>query len=59
MEKGLAGKYLMAFAAMVAGVLLCSRSAQGQGWPEIFDPNQLLTLNMTIAPNDWQAVLNS
>ena len=49
----------MAFVAMVAGVFLCNSSAQGQGWPEIFNPSQLMTLNMEIDPDDWQAVLNT
>ena len=28
-------------------------------WPGIFEPNQLLTLNLTMDPCDWQAILNS
>jgi len=47
---------VMAFVAMVTGVVLCSRSAQGQGWPEVFEPSLLMTLNLEMDPSDWDTI---
>ena len=32
--------------------------AAAQNWPDIFDPAQLLTLNLTMTNNDWSTVQN-
>ncbi len=49
----------MATAAIIA-IVLCTGPAQAveidwpePNWPEIFEPNQLLTLNLQMDPNDW------
>ena len=34
------------------------RTAAAQDWPDIFDPAQLLTLNLTIDPADWATIQN-
>ena len=46
----------MAFVATAMGVALCGSSAQGQTWPDIFDLTQLLTLNLTMGPADWDTI---
>jgi len=53
-----------AIAAAIA--LLCPGLAQGveinwpePNWPAIFEPNQLLTLNLEMDPDDWQAILHN
>ena len=56
MKNRLARTVVMVFVAIVAGVLLCSSSARGQGWPEVFQPNQLLTLNLDMDPSDWDTI---
>jgi hypothetical protein len=33
-------------------------SAGAQGWPEVFEPTQLLTLNLQMTPGDWNTVQN-
>ena len=40
-----------------AGLLLgLPKSAATQGWPDIFDPGQILTLNLVTAPADWSTI---
>jgi hypothetical protein len=40
-----------------AGLLLgLPKSAATQVWPDIFDPGQILTLNLSIAPADWSTI---
>ena len=42
-------------------VVLCTGSAQAQfddpNWPEVFEPNQLLTFYMTMDPCDWAFIV--
>jgi hypothetical protein len=33
-------------------------AATDQNWPDIFDPDLLLTLNIQIEPNDWDIIVN-
>ncbi|GAH88035.1 unnamed protein product, partial [marine sediment metagenome] len=47
-------------------VVLCTGSAQAieidwpePNWPEIFEPNQLLTFYLEMEPDDWQAILHN
>ncbi|MFC1888227.1 CotH kinase family protein [Thermodesulfobacteriota bacterium] len=37
---------------------LAPTPAQAQDWPAVFDPFQVLTLNLDLEPADWQTVLN-
>ncbi|MFC1738752.1 CotH kinase family protein [Planctomycetota bacterium] len=62
---------MVIIAALVINIFLCTNSAQAwfsdpnepdwpePGWPEIFEPNQLRTLNLEMDPDDWQAVINN
>ncbi len=56
-------KHLLTRGAMVAivAIVLCAGSAQAQyndpNWPEIFEPNQLLTFYMTMDPCDWAFIV--
>lgn len=56
MQVGLPRATTMVFVAIAMGVALCGSSAQGQTWPDIFDPTQLLTLNLTMDPADWDTI---
>lgn len=47
-------------------VVFCTGSAQAieidwpdPNWPEIFEPNQLLTFYLEMDPDDWQAILHN
>ena len=31
-------------------------SAAAQDWPDIFDPGQILTLNLTLSSQDWATI---
>ena len=42
--------------AVTPAIGLSSRSALGQGWPEVVDPDPLLTLNLSMAPADWDTI---
>ncbi len=43
--------------ALAVGLLIGTvQSAIAQTWPDIFDPGQLLTLNLAIDPGDWATV---
>ncbi len=44
--------------AIVTGSLFlgCACSAQAAGWPEIFDPGQVLTLHLEMDDADWQTI---
>jgi hypothetical protein len=45
--------------AIALGLLLgVAQPAAAQDWPDIFDPEQLLTLNLSMAPGDWATVQN-
>jgi hypothetical protein len=64
MMKTLTQVAAMAVVALVIGIVLCSGSAQAieitwpePNWPEIFEPNQLLTLNLQIDPCDWAFIV--
>jgi spore coat protein CotH len=52
---------MVAVAAVAIFSVLCAGSAQAQipDWPGIFEPNQLLTLNLSLDPCDWDTVLNN
>ncbi|MHC4068157.1 MAG: CotH kinase family protein [Planctomycetota bacterium] len=45
----------------IVAILLCISSAQAQfnepNWPEIFEPNQLLTFYLTMDPCDWAFIV--
>ena len=43
-------------AALAAVCFLWPVSANAQGWLDAFDPMQVLTLNLDIAPDDWDTV---
>jgi len=38
-------------------IILCINDARAQGWPEVFEPNVLLTVNLQIDPADWRAIM--
>jgi len=49
--------------AAIVAMVLCTGSARAveitwpePGWPGIFEPNQLLTLNLEMDPNDWNDI---
>ena len=46
--------------AAMTSVCLPSGAVYGQygGWPAVFDPLQLLTLNLDMDPGDWQTIQN-
>src|SRR5688572_18265701 len=47
-----------AAAAAVVAILAASPSASAQGWPEIFDPLVLRTINLQMSDADWQTIQN-
>lgn len=48
---------IVAIVAVMLNTLLCANSAQAQGWPDVFDPNQLLTLNIKMVnPANWDTI---
>lgn len=48
---------IVAIIAAVLNTLLYTNSAQAQGWPDVFDTNQLLTLNIKMMiPEDWDTI---
>jgi len=48
---------IVAIVTVMLNTLLCINSAQAQGWPDVFDPNQLLTLNIELLiPADWDTI---
>jgi hypothetical protein len=40
------------------GLLAWPRAASAQGWPEVFNPYQVLQLNLEMGATDWQTVQN-
>jgi spore coat protein H len=48
----------LAPAALALGVLaaVSARSASAQNWPAVFEPTQVLSLNLQIDPADWQTI---
>ena len=46
------------FCAVFAFVLTPVAVTQAQGWPEVFDPLQLLALHLEMDNADWQTVQN-
>ncbi len=59
-------KNVLAATIVAIVATLCAGPAQAveinwpePNWPEIFEPNQLLTLNLEMDPCDWQAVINN
>src|SRR5687767_3042487 len=46
----------LTLAAVIAAVLTLPASASMQAWPEVFDPFTLRTMNLTIAPADWDTI---
>ncbi|HEX6125685.1 MAG TPA: CotH kinase family protein [Pyrinomonadaceae bacterium] len=44
------------FGALIFAVLLTSPTAYAQTWPDVFNPFQLLTLNLELAPADWDTI---
>ncbi|MCK4660924.1 MAG: lamin tail domain-containing protein [Phycisphaerae bacterium] len=51
-------RYALVVAVTVAATTLSSRPAGAQGWPAVFDPLQVLTLNLDMDPADWMVVQN-
>ena len=44
---------MLVIVAIALNTVLWTDSAQAQDWPEVFEPNQLLTLNIqTVNPSD-------
>jgi hypothetical protein len=41
--------------ALCTGVF-SSGSALAQGWPQVFEPTQVLSLNLSMTPEDWQTI---
>ncbi|MHC4442009.1 MAG: CotH kinase family protein [Planctomycetota bacterium] len=50
------GATLVVLIAAALGTVLGSSPVQAQSWPGIFDPTQLLTLNLTMNPADWDTI---
>lgn len=46
----------MALVAAALGTVLGSSSVQAQGWPDVFDPNQFRTLNLTMSAAAWETI---
>jgi len=46
----------VALVAVALGTMLGSSSVRAQGWPDVFDPTQLRTLNLTMDPDDWETI---
>ena len=44
------------FIVLVLPLPLLERAAAQSGWPEVFDPLQLLTLNLEMDPRDWSTI---
>ncbi|MHC5061056.1 MAG: CotH kinase family protein [Planctomycetota bacterium] len=59
-RKVMEAKRLIAIGCVLiaAGLAFQGETAQGQGWPEVFDPTILLTLNIQMDPCDLNVVLN-
>jgi hypothetical protein len=56
----------VALVAIAIGTVLCAGTAQAveinwpePTWPDIFEPNQLLTLNLQMDPCDWHDIINN
>ena len=47
---------MMAATAIILRVILGTGSAQAQNWPDVFDPNEFLTLNITMTQADWNTI---
>ena len=45
-------------ATTLPALLPCASPAHAQGWPEIFDPLVLRTLNLQMSDADWQTIQN-
>jgi len=56
MPRGLAARCCSAFVVALGLLVGATQSATAQTWPDIFDPGQLLTLNLTIDPADWATI---
>jgi hypothetical protein len=46
----------MTILRFLAGIFLIAAPAWGQGWPQVFDPTQVLHLGLQMTPEDWQTV---
>jgi hypothetical protein len=56
----------VALVAIAVGTVLCAGTAQAveinwpePGWPEIFEPNQLMTFYIEMDPCDWHDIINN
>ena len=47
---------LPCFIVLVLHSPLLERAAAQSGWPEVFDPLELLTLNLEMDPRDWSTI---
>ena len=50
------GKLTLALGALVLLVITSAPAAHAQDWPDVFNPFQILTLNMELSPNDWDTI---
>lgn len=49
-------KLTRALAALALLVLASAPAANAQGWPDVFNPFQVLNLNLELAPADWDTI---
>src|SRR5918993_6000842 len=50
------GKLTHAFGALVLLALMSAPAAHAQAWPDVFNPFQLLNLNMELSSADWDKI---
>ena len=49
---------LVILSAISGAAIVFTGAAHAQEWPAVYDPFQILTLNLELNPVDWQTVLN-
>src|ERR1044071_7405771 len=49
-------KLTLAIGPLVLIVLTSAPAAHAQAWPDVFNPFQILTLNLELAPADWDKI---
>jgi hypothetical protein len=49
---------LLVFLVIAVNAIVCVEAVFAQDWPEVFDPNLLLTLNIEMNPADWNEVVD-
>jgi hypothetical protein len=52
------GSVVLASVALLAIIGIHAAPGEAQDWPEIFDPSQLLTLNLSMSSGDWVTIQN-